>query len=129
MARNYVMKKFYEIYEEITKHPEKAILIFDGLDEFDGNFDCVDGLPPPNDPDISMPVISLFGKLISGRLLGEATVLLTSRPTAHKSYSEFNFDGNVEIIGFTKERIEEYVTKFCQSHHRDDHKPKIWNHH
>ena len=121
-------EKFYEIYEEITKHPEKAILIFDGLDEFDGNFDCVDGLPPPNDPDISMPVISLFGKLISGRLLGEATVLLTSRPTAHKSYSEFNFDGNVEIIGFTKERIEEYVTKFCQSHHRDDHKPKIWNH-
>ena len=75
-----------------------------------------------------MSVISLFGNLISGRFLGEATVLLTSRPTAHKSYSKFNFDRTIEIIGFTKERIEEYVTKFCQSHDRDDHKPKIWNH-
>ena len=121
-------EKFYLIYEEITKHQEKAILIFDGFDEFDGNFDCVDGLPSPNDPDISMSVILLFGNLISGRFLGEATVLLTSRPTAHKSYSKFNFDRTIEIIGFTKERIEEYVTKFCQSHDRDDHKPKIWNH-
>ena len=121
-------EKFEEIYEEITKHPEKAILIFDGLDEFNSDLDCLNDWPPPNDPDFRMSAISLFRKLISGHLLPEATVLVTSRPTANQFYSKFKFDRTVEIIGFTEDRIEEYVTKFCQSHNRDYLKPKIWNH-
>ena len=121
-------EKFEKIYEEITRHPEKAVLIFDGLDEFSSDFDCLHGLPPPNKPDFSMSPISLFGKLISGHFLPEATVLVTSRPTANEFYSNFNFDRNVEIIGFTEDKIEEYVTKFCHSHDRDDLEPTIWNH-
>ena len=121
-------EEFEEIYEEITKHPEKAILIFDGLDEFDGDLDCLNDWPPPNDPDFPMSAISLFRKLIFGHLLPKATVLVTSRPTANQFYSKFKFDRTVEIIGFTENRIEQYVTKFCQSHNRDDLKPKIWNH-
>ena len=121
-------EKFEKIYEEITKHPEKAILIFDGLDEFNSDFDCLNDLPPPNDPDFPMSPISLFSKLISGHFLPEATVLVTSRPTANEFYSKFNFDRNVEIIGFTEDKIKEYVTKFCHSHDQDDLKPKIWNH-
>ena len=124
--------KFGKMYEKITQHPEKAILIFDGLDEFNGNCDCINDLPPPNDHDFPMSAISLFIKLISGRLLPEATILVTSRPTANESYSKFKFCRTVEIIGFTLERIEEYVTKFCQKHQKDycDHnlKPKIWKH-
>ena len=121
-------EKFEKIYEEITKYPRKIILIFDGLDEFKSDSDCLNDLPPPNDPDFPMSPISLFSKLIHGHFLCEATVLATSRPTAHKFYSKFNFDRTVEIIGFTEGRIEEYVTKFCHSHGRDDLKPKIWNH-
>ena len=121
-------EKFGKIYEEIAKHPEKAILIFDGLDEFDSDSDCLNDLPPANNPNCPMSPISLFSKLISGHFLPEATVVITSRPTAHKFYSKFNFDRAVEIIGFTENRIEEYVTKFCHSHDRDDLKPKIWNH-
>ena len=122
-------KEFEKIYEEIKKHPEKAIVIFDGLDEFNRDSDClVNDLPPPNDPDFPMSPISLFSKLIYGHFLPEATVVVTSRPTAHKFYSKFNFDRTVEIIGFTEDKIEEYVTKFCESHDRDDLKPKIWNH-
>ena len=121
-------EKFEKIYEEIKKHPEKAIVIFDGLDEFNRDSDClVNDLPPPNDPDFPMSPISLFSKLINGHFLPEATVVVTSRPTAHKFYSKFNFDRTVEIIGFTEDKIEEYVTKFCHSHDRDDLKPKIWN--
>ena len=120
-------EKFKKIYEEITTYPGKAILIFDGLDEFRSDFDCLNGLSPPNDPDFPMSPISLFSKLISGHFLPEATVLVTSRPTANEFYSKFNFDRNVEIIGFTEDRIEEYVTKFCHIHDRDL-KPKIWNH-
>ena len=121
-------KKFQEIYEEITKHPEKAVIVFDGLDEFNSDLDCLNDLPPPNDPDSPMSAISLFGKLISGELMPEATVLVTSRPTANRFYSKFTFDRTVEIIGFTEDRIEQYLTKFCQTHNRDDLKPKIWNH-
>ena len=121
-------EEFEEIYEEITKHPEKAILIFDGLDEFNSDLDCLNDWPPPNDPDFPMSAISLFRKLISGHLLPEATVLVTSRPTANQFYSKFKFDRTVEIIGFTEDRIEEYVTKFCQSHNKDDFEAKIQNH-
>ena len=121
-------KEFEKIYEEIRKHPEKAILIFDGLDEFNSESDCLNNRPPRNDPDFPMSPIWLFSKLISGDFLPEATVVLTSRPTANEFYSEFKFDRTVEIIGFTEDKIEEHVTKFCKSHDRVDLKPKIWNH-
>ena len=121
-------EKFQEVYEEITKHPEKTLLIFDGLDEFNSDLDCPNDWPPPNDPDFPMSAISLFRKLISGHLLPEATVLVTSRPTANQFYSKFKFDRTVEIIGFTQDRIKEYVPKFCQSHNKDDFEAKIWNH-
>ena len=122
-------KKFEKIFEEIMKNPEKAVLIFDGLDEFNSDMDCLNDLPPPNDPDFPMSAISLFRKLISGHLLPEATVVVTSRPTANQFYSKFKFDRTVEIIGFTEDRIEQYITKFCQSHNdSNDLKPKIWNH-
>ena len=121
-------EKFEKIYEEITKYPGKVILIFDGLDEFRSDFDCLNDLPPPNDPDCPMSPISMFSKLIYGHFLLGATVLVTSRPTANELYSKFKFDRTVEIIGFTEDRIEEYVTKFCKSQDRDDLEPKIWNH-
>ena len=121
-------EKFQRIYEYITTHPKSAFLIFDGLDEFNGNAECLDLLPPPNDPNICMSGISLFVKLISGRLLPGATVLVTSRPTANEFYSRFRFDRTVEIIGFTSDKIEEYVSKFCETHARSDLKSKVWNH-
>ena len=121
-------EKFKRIYEYITTHPKSAILIFDGLDEFNGNTECLDQLPPPNDPNICMSGISLFVKLISGRFLPGATVLVTSRPTANEFYSRFTFDRTVEILGFTSDKSEEYVSKFCENHDRSDLKPKVWNH-
>ena len=121
-------KQFQKIYKKIRKHPEKAILIFDGLDEFNSESDCLKNRPPRNDPDFPMSPIWLFSKLISGDFLPGATVVLTSRPTANEFYSKFKFDRTVEIIGFTEDRIEEHVTKFCKSHDRVDVKPKIWNH-
>ena len=120
--------KFERIYEDITKESEKAILTFDGFDEFNGNVNSLDDVPPPNDPNVCMSGISLFIKLISGRLLPEATVLVTSRPTANEFYSRFTFDRTVEIIGFTSDKIEQYVGKFCDNHKRSDLKPRVWDH-
>ena len=123
-------EKFESIFEEILKQPQKAIFIFDGLDEFDGDLinylDQSRGLP--NDPNSCMSGMTLFVKLAYGNLLQGASVLVTSRPTADKFYSRLNFDRNVEIIGFTSDKIEEYVSKFCDNIDRHDLKPRIWNH-
>ena len=123
-------EKFESIFEEILKEPQKAIFIFDGLDEFDGDLinylDQSRGLP--NDPNSCMSGVTLFIKLAYGSLLQGATVLVTSRPTADHFYSRLNFDRSVEIIGFTSDKIEEYVSKFCDNIDRHDLKRRIWNH-
>ncbi|XP_028413143.1 NACHT, LRR and PYD domains-containing protein 3-like [Dendronephthya gigantea] len=122
-------EEFERIFDYITKKPKKALLIFDGLDEFDGNIkDCLDHLPRQNNRDIRMPAISLFIKLISGHFLPGATILVTTRPTASDFYSRLKFDRNVEIIGFTSEKIEHYVSKFCENHEKSYLKPKMWKH-
>ena len=75
-----------------------------------------------------MSVIFLFIKILSGHILAGATVLVTSRPTASDVLSKLHFDRKVEIIGFTEDKIENYVEKFCGNHGKNELKPKIWSH-
>ena len=123
-------KEFESIYDTIRKEPNKAILIFDGLDEFHGNYnECFDESKMiSNDPDTSMSVMNLFIKLVSGGLLEGAMPMVTSRPTADDFYSRLHFDRKVEIIGFTSKKIENYVIRFCKNNNTTDLKPKIWKH-
>ena len=123
-------KEFESIYDTIRKEPNKAILIFDGLDEFHGNYnECFDESKMiSNDPDTSMSVMNLFMKLVSGGLLEGAMPMVTSRPTADDFYSRLHFDRKVEIIGFTSNKIKDYVSIFCKNKNRIDLEPKIWNH-
>ena len=57
--------EFEKIYEEITKEPQKALLIFDGVDEFRGNLEnCLDETRKiPNDPNICMSAVNLLVQL------------------------------------------------------------------
>ena len=123
-------ENFESIYEEIAKEPQKAILIFDGLDEYHGDLiSCLDqSRIIPNDADTGTSAMSLFIKLVLGDLLKGATVVVTSRPTADDLYSRLDFDRNVEIIGFTFNKIKEYVSRFCDNNNTSDIKTKIWNH-
>ena len=123
-------KEFESIYNTIIKKPKKVVLIFDGLDEFHGNYnECFDESKMiSNDPDTSMSVMNLFIKLISGGLLKGAMPMVTSRPTADDFYSRLHFDRMVEIIGFTSNKIKDYVSRFCENNNRIDVEPKIWNH-
>ncbi|CAB3978598.1 NACHT, LRR and PYD domains-containing 14-like [Paramuricea clavata] len=123
-------ESFESIYEEITREPQKAIFIFDGLDEFNGNPNsCLDQSQIiRNDPNTCMSGINLFTKIIFGSCLQGATVLVTSRPTTDNFYSKLDFDRNVEILGFTSKKIEEYVSRFCDNNNRSDFIPNIWNH-
>ncbi|CAB3994777.1 NACHT, LRR and PYD domains-containing 14-like, partial [Paramuricea clavata] len=123
-------EKFESIYKEIAKEPQKAIFIFDGLDEYHSDpISCLDqSRIIPNDRNTGTSAINLFIKLVLGDLLKGATVVVTSRPTAGDFYSRLHFDRNVEIIGFTCDKIEEYVSRFCDNNNTSDHiKTKIWN--
>ena len=123
-------ENFESIYKQIMNNPQKAILIFDGLDEFyDNPLLCFEEASlVPDDHNTMMSAITLFIKLVLGGILKEATVIVTSRPNANNFYSKLRFHRNVEIIGFTPDKIEEYVTRFCNNNNRSDLKPKIWNH-
>ena len=123
-------EKFESIYEQIINDPQKAILIFDGLDEFYCSpLRCIEQASSiPDDPNAIMSPINLFIKLVLGGILKGATVLVTSRPNANDFYSKLRFHRNVEIIGFTSDKIEEYVTRFCNNNNKSNLKPKIWNH-
>jgi Ran GTPase-activating protein (RanGAP) involved in mRNA processing and transport len=123
-------KEFESIFQEILKEPQKAVFIFDGLDEFNGDMEyCLEqSRMLPNDPNAYMSGMTLFIKLAYGKMLQGATIIVTSRPTADDFYSKLHFDRSVEIIGFTSEKIEEYVSRFCDNSDRGDLKPKVWNH-
>ena len=117
-------EQFETIFKEIIEKPEKAILVFDGLDEFQGDYNkCLN-----NDPNTTTSPMNLFINLVLGHELKGATVLVTSRPTADDFYSRLKFDRTVEIIGFTHDRIEEYVRKFCANNNVQDPESKVWNH-
>ena len=120
---------FDSIYEEVVKDPQKAILVFDGLDELDVNpmsfLDQSELIP--NDCDTCVAAVNLFLKIFMGSFLDGATVLVTSRATTHDFCSRVHFDRQVEIIGFTSEKIEEYIIRFCENNNRSDLKPKIWS--
>ncbi|CAB4008007.1 NACHT, LRR and PYD domains-containing 14-like [Paramuricea clavata] len=125
--------KFESIFEEILHNSKKIIVIFDGLDELCSNLkefkNYVDQSKTySNDPDIPMSAMFLFIKIVFGYLLEEATILVTSRPTASDVYSKLKFDRKVEIIGFTLDKIEKYVEQFCANHEKNDLKPKILSH-
>jgi hypothetical protein len=123
-------QKFESVYEEILNAPQKAIFIFDGLDEFNSSLDTYleQSQILLNDHNTDMSPMTLFTKLAVGKMLQGATVLVTSRPTATDFYSKLSFERSIEIIGFTRAKIEEYVSRFCDNIDRDDLKPKIWNH-
>ena len=59
-------------------------------------------------------VTCLFTDLISGKLLPDATVVITSRPSASGSLSYEYIRRRIEILGFTKAQVKQYVNKYFQ---------------
>ena len=103
------------LYKYILNNPKKIIIIFDGLDELKTDSDCLTNAErATNDYKESKPIFTIFYKLIHGNFLAGATVITTSRPTVDYVYGELQFDRQVEILGFSKVEIHNYVMKFCK---------------
>ena len=106
-----------EVWNYILENPQKVLLIFDGIDEFKDNSKIGTENNKPqfkNSVDEKMPLSALYAKLTTGKLLKGAAVLTTTRPTALSCIESIRFDKIFEILGFSSEQVEEYVTKFAE---------------
>lgn len=104
-AASLEFKDLIEIYSEGTNAKElsqilvenggeKTLLILEGWDE----------LPPElrQNP-------SFFMDIVTGYKLSKASVLVTSRPTVSASLYDYMFERHIEVLGFQRPQIEEYV--------------------
>ena len=97
-----------EVQEEVSREVRKSggrgvFMLFDGYDELPKNL-CKQN--------------SLFLDIICGKELSQATVLVTSRPSASGFLYEKCKDylsQHIEILGFTSENIQSYLESTCGS--------------
>lgn len=118
-----------DIFQYVLDNPEKILLVFDGLDEYKHHHSCLEDeqAQAGNGPTEEMHFSTLYVKLMKGKQLYGATVLTTCRPNVLQSVAGLTFDRMVEIMGFTPEKVQEYVQKFC-AHHNTDTVNKLWMH-
>ncbi|XP_020910727.1 NACHT, LRR and PYD domains-containing protein 3 [Exaiptasia diaphana] len=106
------------LIEYIIQHPEQLFVVFDGFDEYKHKRKIHGSCERrfPNDAEAQMPVHALVSKLIQNKILAESTIMVTSRPGEAKDlYQNIPFDQYVEITGFSKTQIIEYIEKYFNS--------------
>ena len=119
-----------EVWNYIITNPTKVLLIFDGIDEFNARSEISNNDSGFDDSEEEkMPLPCLYKKIASGKLLEGAAVITTSRPTASSCVRQLSPDRVLEILGFTSEEVEAYVTSFT----KEDQNPRaektaIWEH-
>ncbi|PFX15250.1 Protein NLRC3 [Stylophora pistillata] len=117
-----------EVFQYILDNPERVLLIFDGLDEFKYHERILEDerAHAGNSATEEMPFSALYVKLMKGKQLSGATVLTTCRPNVVQSFAHLPFDRQLEIMGFTPEKVQEYIQKFCA--HDLETMNRIWDH-
>lgn len=117
-----------EVLQHILDNPERVLFVFDGLDEFKYHERILEDerAHAGNSATEEMPFSALYVKLMKGKQLSGATILTTCRPNVVQSVAHLPFDRKVEIMGFTPEKVHEYVLKFCA--HDPETVNRIWGH-
>ena len=104
-----------EAWSYIRSNPKRVLIIFDGFDEYSGKSEFnKDDVPYRNSEEERIPVHFLLKKIVSGKILTGATVLMTTRPNAVPCIRSLDFNRTVEILGFTTVQVEDYVQKFTR---------------
>eukprot|EP00062_Callorhinchus_milii_P026580 gi/632988857/ref/XP_007883338.1/ PREDICTED: NACHT, LRR and PYD domains-containing protein 3-like isoform X2 [Callorhinchus milii] len=108
------------VLDELWKHPETLLFIFDGLDEFRARIDFADSRRDTEpqrrctDPEFLCDVSDIVYSLIQNKLLPGCSVLVTSRPTALQLLAKAQVSVWAEILGFVGEERREYFHKFFE---------------
>ena len=112
---NYSIALSEEAWDYIRHNPKRVLVIFDGFDEYSGRTEVdKDDVQYRNNEEDKMPVHFLLKKIVSGKILTGASVLLTTRPNAESCFTSLDFDRIVEILGFSTEQVNDYVQKFTK---------------
>ena len=104
-------------FEYIVKHPKEVMIILDGYDEYSQQDYIAGNLEEqhPNDARRKMPVAALCSKLMKGKILRGAIVMITSRPDESDKMGGIHFQRYVEIAGFSTEQVKEYIEKYFKN--------------
>ena len=95
-------------FEEICRNSKGVLLLFDGGDELAGGV----GHSKERFPIEEKVVMSrMIYRVISCGLLPDASVVITTRPT--NQIPSKPFGRVIDVYGFTKDGIKQYVDKFC----------------
>ena len=102
------------LFDYIVNHSKNVLIVIDGFDEYSqGDYIAGDAHERyPNSAHARMPVSALCAKLIRGKILGQSTVMITSRPDESDRISGIRFDRDVEITGFSEQEVKEYIEKY-----------------
>ncbi|KAM6378866.1 MHC class II transactivator [Pluvialis apricaria] len=102
-----------EIFEYILQNPAKVLLVFDG---FEGLHDH-ENLPrcSASQPEKGLCSIKeLLSGLIQKKILNGCTLLLTARPKDKVYQYVSKVDKTIEIVGFSPQQRELYITKYFE---------------
>ncbi|XP_031551975.1 uncharacterized protein LOC116289226 isoform X2 [Actinia tenebrosa] len=103
------------LLQYMNDNPEKLLIIIDGYDEYKPHREKITGdfeRRYPNDPDEKIPVPALIAKIIKGKMLNGAVVLISSRPEEAEELQKIVFDVRCDIQGFSSLQVLEYIEKY-----------------
>ena len=102
-----------EVWNHLLENPKGVLILFDGFDEFKHDANMVRAPPHPRSNEDKKPLQILYQWLVTGKLLKDASIVTTTRPTALSSIKHLPFDKTYEVLGFSSEQVEEYVYKLA----------------
>ena len=102
-----------KVWNHLQKNPERVLMLFDGFDEFEHNRNITEAFTYPRSIEDKKPLQILYQWLVTGKLLKDALIVTTTRPTALSGIAHLKFDKTFEVLGFSTEQIKEYINKFA----------------
>uniref|UniRef100_A0A8C9SC58 NACHT, LRR and PYD domains-containing protein 3-like n=1 Tax=Scleropages formosus TaxID=113540 RepID=A0A8C9SC58_SCLFO len=97
--------------DAILSRDDKLLIVLDGFDEFRHYKECeVEEFV--TEPDQEAEVVQVISSLMQGELLPEASVLITSRPTAISHIPINCIDSFVIITGFSLAEIRDFFIRY-----------------
>ena len=102
-----------EVWNHLLENPKGVLILFDGFDEFKLDTNMDQEPPRPRYIEEKKPLQILYQWLVTGKLLKDASIVTTTRPTALSSIKHLPFDKTYEVLGFSSEQVEEYVYKLA----------------
>uniref|UniRef100_A0A8C4I429 NACHT domain-containing protein n=1 Tax=Dicentrarchus labrax TaxID=13489 RepID=A0A8C4I429_DICLA len=114
--RELILRKNRHLAKEldnILANDNKLLIILDGFDEFRHYRSC-DMNVYVTEPDEDAEVVEVLGSLMQGELLPNASVMLTSRPSAINHIPVGCIDRFVLIAGFSLAEVQDFFLRYFQ---------------